>query len=195
MLVDYYTRLQKAQEEGNFIAAHTIFFPVEILYAMDIVPMHTELTSWMAALFSGNCADLLSSSSEVGLAPEICSPYRVLTGALSTDSVPRPDVVLWTNMICDNAAKSGELMMHLADCPGFFIDCPFQKTDEENAYIKQEMEDAIRFLEERSGRKLDWSKLSENIQRVDEQIELFREINQLRQKVPSPFHPQLQHRH
>jgi benzoyl-CoA reductase/2-hydroxyglutaryl-CoA dehydratase subunit BcrC/BadD/HgdB len=190
MLIDYYTRLQKAQEEGDFIAAHTIFFPVEILYAMDIVPMHTELTSWMAALFSGNCADLLSSSSEVGLAPEICSPYRVLTGALSTDSIPRPDVALWTNMICDNAAKSGELMMHLAGCPGFFIDYPFQQTDEENAYLKQEMKDMISFLEEQSGHKMDWCKLGENIERMDGQIELIREINQLRQTVPSPFYSQ-----
>jgi len=44
MLADYYDRLLNAQEEGEFVAAHTIFFPVEILYAMDIVPMHTELT-------------------------------------------------------------------------------------------------------------------------------------------------------
>ena len=50
MLANYYDRLLKAQEEDNFVAAHTIFFPVEILYAMDIVPMHTEITAWMAAL-------------------------------------------------------------------------------------------------------------------------------------------------
>jgi benzoyl-CoA reductase/2-hydroxyglutaryl-CoA dehydratase subunit BcrC/BadD/HgdB len=190
MLSDYYTRLMKAHEEGDFVAAHTIFFPVEILYAMDIVPMHTELTSWMAALFSGSCADLLSSSAEVGLAPEICSPYRVLTGALSTDSIPHPDVILWTNMICDNAAKSGELVMHLSDCPGFFVDCPFQQTDEENEYLKDELKDVIHFLEEKSGHQMDWSKLSENIERMDEQIELIREINRLRQNVPSPFLPQ-----
>ena len=84
MLADYYSHLLKAQEEGSFIAAHTIFFPVEILYAMDIVPMHTEITAWMSALFSGSCDDLLAASAEVGLATEICSPYRILTGALST---------------------------------------------------------------------------------------------------------------
>ena len=68
MLADYYTRLMNAENDGDFVAAHTIFFPVEILYAMDIVPMHTELTSWMAALFSGSCAELLSSSDEIGRA-------------------------------------------------------------------------------------------------------------------------------
>ena len=91
MLADYYTRLLKAKEEGNFTAAHTIFFPVEILYAMDIIPMHTELTAWMTALFSGNYAGLLTTSSQVDLTPEICSPYRVLTGALAKGSIPQPD--------------------------------------------------------------------------------------------------------
>jgi benzoyl-CoA reductase/2-hydroxyglutaryl-CoA dehydratase subunit BcrC/BadD/HgdB len=190
ILADYYSRLLKAEEEGNFIAAHTIFFPVEILYAMNIVPMHIEITSWMSALFSGNCANLLSASSEVGLAPEICSPYRVLTGALSKNFIPRPDVILWTNLICDNAAKSGELVMHMADCPGFFVDYPFQQTDEEKRYLKEEFEEVIDFLEKQSGQKIDWNRLSENVGRTDEQIELYREINKLRQNIPSPFPPQ-----
>jgi len=190
MLANYYTRLLKAQEEGNFVAAHTIFFPVEILYAMNIVPMHTELTAWMTALFSGNCADLLATSAQVGLAPEICSPYRVLAGALAVGSLPRPNVVLWTNLICDNAAKSGELVMHMADCPGFFVDCPFQQKDYESRYLKEELQDMINFLEKQSGHKMDWNKLSENIARMDRQIELLREINELRQTIPSPFPPQ-----
>jgi len=190
MLADYYTRLLQAQEEDNFVAAHTIFFPVEILYAMDIVPMHTELTAWMTALFSRNCADLLSTSAEVGLAPEICSAYRVLTGALATGSLPRPNVVLWTNLVCDNSAKSGELIMGMSNCPGFFLDWPFQQTDDENRYLKEELEDIIHFLEKQSGHKMDWDKLSENITRMDRQIELVREINELRQTVPSPFPPQ-----
>jgi benzoyl-CoA reductase/2-hydroxyglutaryl-CoA dehydratase subunit BcrC/BadD/HgdB len=190
MLADYYTRLMNAERDGDFVAAHTIFFPVEILYSMDIVPMHTELTSWMAALFSGSCAELLSSSDEVGLAQEICSPYRVLTGAIATHSVTRPDTILWSNLICDNAGKCGELVMHMADCTGFFLDCPFQKTDKENAYLKKEIENVIAFLEKQTGRKIDWNKLSENIARMDEQIELVRDINRLRQTVPSPFSPQ-----
>jgi benzoyl-CoA reductase/2-hydroxyglutaryl-CoA dehydratase subunit BcrC/BadD/HgdB len=190
MLADYYTRLQNAETEGNFVAAHTIFFPVEILYAMDIVPMHTELTAWMAALFSGSCNELLSSSNEVGLAQEICSPYRVLTGAMATHSISQPDVVLWTNLICDNAAKCGELAMHMADCPGYFADCPFQQSDMENAYLKEEFEKMIDFLEKQSGKKIDWHRLSENVARMDEQIELVREINRLRKHVPCPFLPQ-----
>ena len=51
LLAEYYTRVGNAQQEGKLLAAHTVFFPTEILYAMDIVPMHTEMTTWLNALF------------------------------------------------------------------------------------------------------------------------------------------------
>ncbi len=190
MLADYYTRLLNAREAGDFVAAHTVFFPSEIMYAMDIVPMHLETTSWMTALFLGEYADLLSAGAELGLAPEICSPHRGLAGAFATDALPRPDVILWSNMVCDNTAKSGELLMKLTGCPGFFLDHPFQNTEGEMNYLVEELADMVRFLEEQSGRKMDWDRLSESVARMDRQIELLREVGKLRQAVPSPFHPQ-----
>ena len=190
MLIEYYTRLLRSEEESSFVAAHSIFFPVEIFYAMDIVPMHSEVTAWMAALFSGSCADLLATSAEIGLAPEICSAHRILHSAFATGSLTRPDVVVWTNLVCDNSAKSGGMIMDTNDCPGVYLDCPFQQTSNENRYLKEELEDLVTFLEEHSGHAMDWDKLSEIIARMDRQIELFREINELRRVVPSPFPPQ-----
>ncbi len=188
MLANYYTRLLNAPEEGKFVAAHTVFFPTEILYAMDIVPMHTEMTTWMMALFLGEQAEILAAGAELGLVPEICSPHRGLAGAFALKALPRPDVMLWSNLICDNTAKSGELLMKLNDCPGFYLDHPFQDSDEEKKYLVGELADMINFLEEKSGKKMDWDKLAEIVARMDRQMELFREINELRQAVPSPFH-------
>jgi len=45
LLADYFARITQAQEEGHFIAAHTVWFPVELIYAMGIVPMHIEITA------------------------------------------------------------------------------------------------------------------------------------------------------
>jgi benzoyl-CoA reductase/2-hydroxyglutaryl-CoA dehydratase subunit BcrC/BadD/HgdB len=188
MLANYYNRLIKATEEGKFIAAHTVFFPSEILYAMDIVPMHTEMTTWMMALFLGEQAEILSAGAELGLVPEICSPHRGLAGAFAIGALPRPDVMLWSNLICDNTAKSGELIMEINCCPGFYLDHPFQRSQTEDRYLVSELEDMIAFLEEKSGRKMDWDKLSEIVGLMDRQMELFREIGELRKAVPSPFH-------
>lgn len=187
MLANYYTRLLNAREEGKFVAAHTVFFPSEILYAMDIVPMHTEMTTWMMALFMAEQAELLAAGAELGLAPEICSPHRGLAGAFSLGALPRPDAMLWSNLICDNTAKSGELIMEINDCPGFFLDHPFQDSEAEVKYLTEELEDMIDFLEEKSGQRMDWGKLAEIVERMDKQIALFREICELRKAVPSPF--------
>lgn len=190
MLIDYCTQLATARQDGRFVAAHTVFFPSEVLYAMGIVPMHTETTSWMTALFLGQYADLLAAGAEQGLTSEICSPHRGLAGALAIGALPRPDAVLWSNMVCDNTAKCGELLMKITGSPGFFLDRPFQESEAEVGYFVDELADMVTFLEEKSGRKMDWDGLSEIVRQMDRQIELFREINRLREAVPSPFHSQ-----
>ena len=187
MLGNYFTRLLNARENGDFIAAHTVFFPAELLYALDLVPMHTETTTWMTSLFTGECSDLLSAGAGLGLASEICTPHRGLAGAFALGAIPRPDVILWSNMVCDNTAKSGELLMEIAHCPGFFIDHPFKDSPEEKKYLVGELEDMVHFLEEQSGRRMDWDRLPEIVARMDAQIQLIREINELRKNVPSPF--------
>ena len=190
ILSDYFKRLQNARDDGNFIAAHTVFFPTEILHAMDIVPMHTETTTWMISLFTGECSDLLSSGAELGLASEICTPHRGLAGAFVNHALPRPDAMLWSNLICDNTAKSGELLMDINSCPGFYLDHPFQQSDEEIRYLVGELNSLIQFLEEQSGHKMDWDRLAQIVAEMDKQIELFREICELRKAVPSPFQTQ-----
>ena len=190
MLVDYYTRLLNARETGDFIAAHTVFFPAEIMYAMDILPMHTETTTWMIALFSGETADLVTAGADLGLASEICTPHRGLAGAFAIGALPRPDVMLWSNLVCDNTAKSGELLMEINRCPGFFIDHPFHDSEEELRYLEGELKDMVLFLEEHSGRRMDWDRLGEVVAEMDRQIQLIRDINELRKAVPTPFHSQ-----
>ena len=190
MLTNYFTRLLNARENGDFVAAHTVFFPAELIYAMDMVPMHSETTTWMTSLFTGECSDILEAGAELGLALEICTPHRGLAGAFALGTLPRPDVMLWSNMVCDNTAKSGELIMELCNCPGFFIDHPFKDSEYEIKYLVEELEDMVHFLEEKSGRKMDWDKLAEIVARMDRQIELIRQINELRKTVPTPFHSQ-----
>ncbi|MCJ7808359.1 MAG: 2-hydroxyacyl-CoA dehydratase family protein [Dehalococcoidia bacterium] len=190
MLANYYTRLLNASKDGDFVAAHTVFFPAEILYAMDIVPMHTETTTWMIALFTGDSADMLAAGAELGLASEICSPHRGLAGAFAMGALPRPDAMLWSNLVCDNTAKSGELLMKINNCPGFFIDHPFQNSDDEEKYLVGELNDMVHFLEEKSGRKMNWDQLAGIVAQMDRQIKLLREISELRKAVPTPFNPQ-----
>jgi benzoyl-CoA reductase subunit B len=187
MMTDYYSNIKNAHEAGKMIASHPVFFPSEILYAMDIVPMHMEMTTWLDALFLNEQQELLAKGAELGLAPEICSPHRGVAGIFALGKIPKPDVVLWSNLICDNTAKSGELIMELTGSPGFFLDNPFQNSPEEVAYLVSELKEMVAFLEAKTGRKMDYNKLSEAVANMDHEINLYREISEMRKAVPSPM--------
>jgi benzoyl-CoA reductase/2-hydroxyglutaryl-CoA dehydratase subunit BcrC/BadD/HgdB len=189
MLVKYFSRIQTAHQDGKLIATHTVFTPGELLYAMDVVPMHTEGVTWLASLFLGHTDEMLSAGAALGLSPEVCSAHRGLAGAFQLGVLPRPDFVVWTNLVCDNSAKGGELVMKINDCDGFFIDHPFKRTEEEFRYLVEELKDLVVFLEKKTGRKLDLDKLSQTVAGVDQELQLLREIAGLRKKVPTPFPP------
>ena len=89
--------------------------------------------------------------------------------------------MLWTNLICDNTAKSGEYIMEMNQCPGFFLDHPFGNSRNEEKYMVAELQDMIKFLEKVSGRKMDWDKLSQGVAEMDKQIKLQAEICELAQ--------------
>jgi benzoyl-CoA reductase/2-hydroxyglutaryl-CoA dehydratase subunit BcrC/BadD/HgdB len=189
MLTTYFSEIMNAKDNGKKLALHTVFIPAEILYAMDIVPMHAETTSWMTAIFTGESKDVLAESARMGLATEICSAHRGLAGAYGLEALPRPDFVLWSSLQCDNTAKSGELLMEMNHCPGFFLDHPFSSTPSENDYLLEELKSLIGFLEEQTGHKMDWKKLAQSVELMEKQIELSREINDFRKLVPTPFPP------
>ncbi|MFC1980619.1 2-hydroxyacyl-CoA dehydratase subunit D [Chloroflexota bacterium] len=190
MIEDYYIALRDARQNGDFVVAHTIFFPVEIFHAMDLVPMHLEFTGSLMSLFGIKCSDLLAEAVEMGLPPEVCSAHRLIGGALKLGALPDAGAVVCSNLVCDNAIKSGELTMEFNHCPGFVFDYPFNQTEAADRFIIQELKDAIGFLEDVSGHKMDWNKLSENIVETNKQIGLIREINNFCKVVPSPFQPQ-----
>ncbi len=189
MLTEYFTNIMNARDNGKKLALHTVFVPAEILYAMDIVPMHAETTTWMTAIFTGESAEVLAESAKIGLATEICSAHRGLAGAYGLGALPCPEVVLWSSLQCDNTAKSGELLMEINHCPGFFLDHPYGSSDKETKYLLGELQSLILFLEEQTGRKMNWDKLAETVALMDRQIDLTREINELRKAVPTPFPP------
>ncbi len=187
MLEKYFSNVQNAKQQNGFVVAHTVFFPVEILYALGLTPLHNEVTTWTSAMLLGNQTDFLTAGAEAGLAPEICSPHRGLAGGYFKKMLPVPDAVVWTNLICDNTAKSGEYIAELTGAPSFFLDHPFDNSDKENQYMQAELRELISFLEKTSGHKMNWDQLSQSVAEMDKQIKLQTEIAELRKARPSPF--------
>jgi benzoyl-CoA reductase/2-hydroxyglutaryl-CoA dehydratase subunit BcrC/BadD/HgdB len=189
MIEEYYSRVRNARQNGELVVAHTMYVPTEIIYAMGVAPLHVEITCWLMSLFCGDCSDVLSRAAEMGLVPEICSAHRMVGAAVEMGILPPTDAVVCTNLVCDNALKTGELTMAINRCPGFLFDYPFHQNAAGRQFVIRELKDMVAFLEQVTGRKMDRDKLSENVANSDKQIDLVRQINNLCRKVPLPYHP------
>jgi len=187
LMGNYYKSIINAKEEGKFIGAHTVMAPIELFHAMDIVPLHLESTAAMMTIMLNKYGEYLGTASEAGLAPEVCSAHRILAASSIKEEMPRPDFIVWTNQVCDNTAKSGDLLMDKFRCPGFFLERPYRGNGVEFSYFVRELERLIHFLEEQTGRKMDYDRLREVVALSWRTVQLYREIYQLRKAIPAPM--------
>ena len=189
LLADCFRKVQTAREEGKYLVAHTIFVPTEFLFAMDIVPFYLEGMCEIMARVHG-LEESFSAAKSKGFASELCSGHRLIDAMAIQGWMPRPDAFVWSNLVCDLTTKTGDFLEKLYDRPGFYLDRPYKNTEEGMQYYIRELEELVHFLENLTGRKMDWDRLSEVMEDTRRSTEVFREICELRKAVPSPMRNQ-----
>lgn len=186
LLLKYFQQIRSAKEEGKYIAACSVIIPTEIFYAMDIVPMGLETVPITMFATLNKQEEAFSTASGFGYKTEICSAHRCAAAATILDWLPRPDFVIWSNMVCDNTTKSGDIFVERYNSVPFFVDCPYRYTEREAQYLTQELEELVHVLEKHTHRKMDWDRLSETVEYSRQMVELHREIYELRKAIPEP---------
>lgn len=186
LLAGCFRKIQKAREEGRPVVGHTIFVPTELLYAMDIVPMYLEGTGEIMARMLG-LEESFAAAKTAGFAGEICSGHRLLNAMACRGWLPRAGAFIWSNLVCDLTAKSGDYLTAVYDRPGLYLDRPYHDTPEGRRYYVRELERMTGFLEELTGRKMDPDRLTEAVENSRRAAEVFREICEMRKSVPSPM--------
>jgi len=187
LLAKYYRDIRDAHDMGKTLVYHTVMLPTEIFYAMDVVPALLEPVACAVTNLSNSWEDGLASAKAYGLAPETCSAHRLMIGNALNGWLPRPDAVIWSNMACDNTAKSTDLLARLWDCPGYYVDRGFDDNERELTYFTHELESMVEFLEDLTSRKMDYDRLSEMVEHGRQMMHLQREVEELRKAKPMPL--------
>lgn len=185
-VIQYYEQVDRAQEEGGFLAWLGIFAPAELFYAMDIPFFIPELhCAAMAA--QADPGPYLDASAGTGLPVELCSIHRAMAGIVAQGDLPAPALMVNTSQVCDSGFKSFGSLSQLYGCPDFFLDAPRYSNPEGVAYYKTELLNLIRFLEEHTGKKLDMDRLREVLTLSRRAYEAFYEVGEMRKAVPTPL--------
>ena len=144
--------IQSLSEPEN-AAMVSIFVPGELVMAAGLTPYSVEAMSCFMA--GTECEQsFLRKTEEEGFPETMCSYHRVFLGAALTGILPKPNCMIYTNLACDGNMMTFPYLKDKFECPGFYIDVPYEKNRESVLYVADQLRKLKRFLEETTDRRI-----------------------------------------
>ena len=192
-LVDYFQEtLRVAQERDKKIAWFMLAMPPEILVAMDIHPYPSELlVGILPTIKSDNLTEYINIAVQAGLPAEMCTVDKGTMGLLLSGQLPDPDFVIGTNLPCDNIVIGYQMYANLLKVPTYYSDSPYEAGIDDVDYFTGEIRRIMAFLEEHTGKKIDYDRLKGLIEESNRAAECLIEMNELRKNIPCPMSARL----
>ena len=154
-------------------AVINIFFPCELLYAMDIIPQFVE---GLATYLKGAAAErgFIDAAEDAGIPKTYCSYHKTLLGAAFANVLSKPLLVLNTTHVCDANTMTFRSLADHWQALHYVIDVPNDYSMEAIDYIANQLRQMVKFITDNTGRKLDEAKLQEIIQCENRSLEMYR---------------------
>lgn len=200
---------RQAKAEGRLVCWSASVAPSEFCVTMDIAMVYPETHAAGIGARKG-ALDMLEVADRKGYSIDCCSYARVnlgymellkeqaLTGqtpeALANSpaaKVPLPDLVITCNNICNTLLKWYENLAVELNIPCIVIDVPFNHTmpipDYAKKYIVGQFNEAIRQLEEITGKKFDYDKFLKVQEQTQRSVEQWNRVARMSSYKPSPL--------
>ncbi|MFQ5980526.1 MAG: 2-hydroxyacyl-CoA dehydratase subunit D [Candidatus Heimdallarchaeota archaeon] len=170
--------------------------PVELLVAMDILPLYPE--NYGAIVGAAKMGVPLCQVAEAhGWSQDLCSYARSSLGSMLEPKISpmrglrKPDVLICGNNICGTVLKWYEAVAHYYNAPLFVFDTPPIRGDgleeHQKKYVMNQVEELIAFLEKNTGKKYNEERLQEAGQLANEAVALWKKILFACKTKPSPL--------
>ncbi len=152
----------------------SLFTPCELLYAFSLQPLCAEMFS---SFLNGTKAErpFVLKAEENGISETYCSYHKILVGSILSGLFPRVSCIVNTSLACDANNLTFKFASHELGLPQYFIDVPYENTQEAIEYVKEELIELTKALESFTGKKLDIEKLKEITYRSNQTLALMRE--------------------
>jgi benzoyl-CoA reductase/2-hydroxyglutaryl-CoA dehydratase subunit BcrC/BadD/HgdB len=192
--------LSRQYLEGNYVngvrkvAWVATGAPVEVLQALDYFVYYPDNHSAMCGARKMG-VELAAVAEQAGYSSDICSYPRTeigafLSGRSAVGKIPKPDLIVCSNNICQTVAQWYQVMAAYHGAPFVNIDTPFlydEPREHDVAYVKRQIEELIPVAERIAGKRLDYRRLREAIRLGKEASDLWLQILERARHRPSPL--------
>lgn len=176
LMLDTMRRPLKQPEKSAIVS---IFTPCELLQEVGLAPYNVEgLSCYLSA--SRAEGGFLQQAEGDGLSETLCSYHKTFIGAAEKGVLPAPACIVYTNLVCDANLLSFRRLAEQYGVPHFAIDVPFHQTQENVAYVADQLRDLAAFLQKHTGRTIEESRLKERLGRSRRTLKNFRDFQRQR---------------
>ncbi|MEK3903809.1 MULTISPECIES: 2-hydroxyacyl-CoA dehydratase subunit D [unclassified Paenibacillus] len=160
-------------------------FPNELLFLFGFISLNFESIS---TLFSQSDAiDMcLRLTEENHLPRDLCSSVRAAYGAALANCLPRPDIIIINNHLCDGLAKLGFQFSKIYDSTYSTFNVPMLQTEESVAYLTGQFQEVLREVEQVTGMSYDEKSFQEVIKLSNEAKDYFLQTIDIAKQVHIP---------
>ena len=185
-------RVVKAYEAGHPFIANNYCTAPELGEAMDL-PWFMLFDAPFTLMGRQTLPEVIDESVVMGLGTDLCTAVRTNIYYVEKNLVPVPTAAVGFVFPCDGMPMLHQVIGHSSsswrDVPLFCPD-PAPYFHDGNArgidYFANELRKTAAFLEEHTGKKLDYDKLKVVLEESNKHYELWQEYNDLRRTVPAP---------
>jgi benzoyl-CoA reductase/2-hydroxyglutaryl-CoA dehydratase subunit BcrC/BadD/HgdB len=168
------------------VAWYFFLLTPELFRAMDIAPFSGEVIGSVMASFPEGVVKYVNIA-EKWVPETLCTINKYTLGAALSGDFPAPDMLIHTTAHpCDSASIVYPVVSDYLQVPQFSLDTPYGDDERSYKYYSRQFSKLVSFLEERTGRKLDFDRLREAVEYSNQAQEYMLKINELRKRVPCP---------
>ncbi len=191
LVYKYVERIVTAKEKGKYVVTHGTQQPLEIYEAMDIVCLFNEFWGVISDVVNTDSVPAaMNISASTGTPQEVCSFFRNMDGLLHAGKWPHTDMFVYATSSCDNV-KAFHTLGRRYGIPSFGMERPYYPfTPHAMEHWKNEHKRLIAFLEEQTGKRMDYDRLNETLRLSYRLTEIACEIDKLVAHVPTPMSPE-----
>jgi len=159
----YLERLFRNVDNGKPIVWYNLGFQSELIYALeDAQPLTIELMGALHSILGNgqNALDFIDLAQAAGVPADCCSADKVAIGAIQQELYPDPCCCVGINTPCDAQVLSTQVMAELSGAPFFSVDVPYYRSEDTILHVAEQLKELIPFLEQHTGRKMDYERLA-----------------------------------
>ena len=185
--LDHMNAILDSAENGEKVVWSEFNLSNELLRVMGAVTYVPEALSIMGHHMGTDVVvDFIEAAEKEGLPAEYCSAGKAAIGAHLLGQAPPPDLIVSSSHPCDSVVSSYQVLQYLTKAPLFTLDTPYWDNEESYAYYAKNILELIGVLEEKLEKKLDWDKLAETCETMNETNRFLSEYTEMAKLRPSP---------